>query len=49
MIQLTDDVWQVQTPHYIAFIYTKDLAKFVDAWEQNELAKISFLQEATLY
>ena len=44
MLQLTDDVWQIQTPHYIAFIYTKDLDKFANHWEQQELIKIQLLE-----
>lgn len=44
MIQLTDDVWQIQTPYYMAFIYTKDLDKFADHWEQSELAKLELTQ-----
>lgn len=44
MLTLNDDVWFIQTPYYMAFIFTKDLDKFADHWEQSELAKLELTQ-----
>ena len=46
-IKLNDNTWQFTGFGYLGFIYTKDLVKFADAWEQTELAKILFLQGTT--
>lgn len=44
MITLNDDTWFITTSHYMAFIYTKDLDKFANHWEQSELAKLELTQ-----
>ena len=44
MLPLDDNTWFIQTPYYMAFIYSKDLDKFANHWEQSELAKIELTQ-----
>ena len=46
-MKLDDNTWQFITDKYFGFLYTEDLDRFADAWEQSELAKIQFLQEIT--